>query len=130
MEKYDAKVFKNDEGAYRVKIFGYMDASGQGRWLMDSDLMFIMASSHRSKELTFASVSSANRAIAQFYECRERTNRMSEKSNEVAKQYSDTWKPLDNDPQPQLKSRTDEAGNYHFYNVNELIQWAIRKLKK
>ncbi len=23
MEKYDAKVFKNDEGSYRVKIFGY-----------------------------------------------------------------------------------------------------------
>jgi hypothetical protein len=55
------KVFKNDEGIFRVQV---SDSLGQ-RWLLDEDLMMGVISSHKSKILDFYSKDQAEAAIQQ-----------------------------------------------------------------
>ena len=63
MERF--KVFKNDEGIFRVQI---QDPLIGPRWLTDTDLMTAILGSHRSKILNLPSAEAAQAVISQFLE--------------------------------------------------------------
>lgn len=96
MSEYKTEIFKNEDGFFRVKIWGYMDTPGNGRWLMDSDIMTAMVSSHRSKELTFGSVASAQQGIADFHRTRESVKILGSKTVKPQDvKYSETWESIE-----------------------------------
>lgn len=60
------KLEVNSQGFFRVKL-------PDGKYLMDSDLMLLMSSSHRSKIMTYGSEASALSGYAHYKALRERT---------------------------------------------------------
>jgi hypothetical protein len=86
------KIFKNDEGIYRVQV---QDSLG-GRWLLDEDLMVAIFSSHKSKILDFYSEDQAQAAINQVL-TKERLLRdrwVAAQPQTPAPVPSDTFKPI------------------------------------
>jgi hypothetical protein len=88
--------------------------------------MTLMASSHRSQELTFGSFSSAEQAIATFHRIHSGKPYGELFKKQEEPKYSDTWSEIDE--QPKLKSKTLEDGSYLFENIDALFAWAKRKL--
>lgn len=57
---------ENSQGYFRVKL-------PNGNYLMDSDLMWVIAGSHRSKIMNYGSRGSALEGYAYYLKLRERT---------------------------------------------------------